>query len=357
MIDTNAKLAAWLPRLRAAEWMALDTEADSLHAYPEKICLLQITFPGGDELIDPLAGLDLAPLLDALRGRELILHGADYDLRLLRRAYAFIPQTIFDTMLAARLLGYTEFGLANLVSQFLGVSLEKGPQRANWALRPLTERMADYARNDTRYLHPLAQLLKDQLRAKDRLGWLQESCARLVADCAQVRPRDEDLVWRIKGSDRLDRPALAVLRELWSWREAEAVAANKPPFFILSHETMTAIASAAAHSHSLEALLPRHISPRRRAGLEAAAACARALPAGGHPDYIQHTSTRLTDADKRQVERLKDRRDQHARELGIDPTLIASRATLILLAQDWPHYQTELMDWQRELLQPNRATK
>ncbi len=356
MIDTNAKLAAWLPRLAAAEWIALDTEADSLHAYPEKICLLQISFPGGDELIDPLAGLDLAPLLQGLSGRELILHGADYDLRLLRRAYNFVPTTIIDTMLAARLLGCTEFGLANLVSQFLGVTLEKGPQKANWALRPLTERMAEYARNDTRFLHPLVQLLNDQLREKGRLGWLQESCAQLVADCAQLRPRDTDLIWRIKGSDRLERPALAVLRELWHWREAEATAANKPPYFILSHETMTALASAATNSHSLEPLLPRHLSPRRREGLAAAVERARALPATERPGYLKHTSVRLTDAQKRQVDRLKDRRDQRAQELGIDPTLIASRATLVLLAQDWSANQAELMDWQRELLNASTVT-
>ncbi len=352
MIDTNEKLAAWLPHLAAAEWIALDTEADSLHAYPEKICLLQITSPGSDALIDPLAGLDLAPLLDELRGRELILHGADYDLRLLRRAYNFVPHSICDTMLAARLLGCEEFGLANLVSKFLGVTLEKGPQKANWALRPLTERMAEYARNDTRFLHPLAQLLRHQLREKNRLGWLQESGARLVADCAQLRPRDADLIWRIKGSDRLDRASLAVLRELWHWREGEAVAANKPPFFILSHEIMVAIASAGTNSQPLESLLPRHISPRRRAGLAAAVERGRALPSSAQPEFLQHTSTRITDADKRQAERLKIQRDQRALELGIDPTLIASRATLVLLAQDWPRHQAELMSWQRELMQP-----
>ncbi len=352
MIDTHEKLTAWLPHLPAAEWIALDTEADSLHAYPEKICLLQITFPGGDELIDPLANVDLTPLMAALCGRELILHGADYDLRLLRRAYNFVPQTIFDTMLAARLLGYTEFGLANLVSKHLGVVLEKGPQKANWAIRPLTERMAEYARNDTRFLYPLAQLLKAQLREKGRLSWLQESCAQLVTECAQLRPRDTDLIWRIKGSDRLDRSALTVLRELWHWREAEAVAANKPPFFILSHELMTELASAALTSASIEPLLPRHLSPRRRDGVAVAVERARAVSAGERPDYLQYTSIRLTDADKRQVEHLKVRRDQRALELSIDPTLIASRATLILLAQDWPRHHTGFMVWQRELLQP-----
>ena len=110
MIDNDQKLADFLPMLRAADWVALDTEADSLHAYPEKLCLLQISLPRTDILVDPLATMDLAPLLGALQERELILHGADYDLRLLRRNCGFVPYAVFDTMLAARLLGETEFG-------------------------------------------------------------------------------------------------------------------------------------------------------------------------------------------------------------------------------------------------------
>ena len=196
MIDTDAKLAALLPRLHAAPWLALDTEADSLHAYPEKLCLIQTSLPGADELIDPLAAVELSALWDALSGRELILHGADYDLRLLRRTCGFVPKSVSDTMLAARLVGFVEFGLTNLVEQLLGVHLEKGPQTANWARRPLTERMANYAR----------------LREKGRLDWHQESCARLVKECAEWRPANPDQVWRLKGADKLDRRGLAVLR-------------------------------------------------------------------------------------------------------------------------------------------------
>src|SRR5437773_3692029 len=144
VIDSDELLADWLPRVRAADWLALDTEADSLHAYPEKLCLIQISLPGADELVDPLASLDLSPLLEALRGRDLILHGADYDLRLLRRAYGFVPASAFETMLAARLLGFLEFGLTHLVKELLEVHLEKGPQTADWARRPLTQRMVNY---------------------------------------------------------------------------------------------------------------------------------------------------------------------------------------------------------------------
>ena len=246
VISTQEQLAAFLPVVKAAAWLALDTEADSLHAYPEKVCLIQISTADGDRLVDPLAGIDIDPFLDALAGRELIFHAADYDLRLLRKHHEFTPSVIFDTMLAARLLGERQFGLSSLVEKFLGVKLDKGSQKADWARRPLTEKMEAYARNDTRYLKPLEEKLNAELRAKGRLAWHQESCARLIVECSRPVVADEDAVWRVKGSTFLDRPALAVLRELWRWREREALAANRPPFFVLAHEKMVEIAIAVA---------------------------------------------------------------------------------------------------------------
>src|SRR5436190_12805368 len=252
MVDTEQKLNAFLPTLRAATWVAVDTEADSLHAYPEKVCLIQISTTSGDELVDPLAGVNLDPMLEALSGHELIMHGADYDLRLLEKHHEFIPSAIFDTMLAARLVGVHEFSLSHLVERYLGVKLEKGAQKANWALRPLTEKMDRYALNDTRYLKPLADQLKSELDAKGRLGWHQESCERLITECTKERPADMDSVWRVKGSHLLGRPGLAILREVWQWRETEAVAANKPPFFVLSHSALVEIAGASATGRPVE---------------------------------------------------------------------------------------------------------
>src|SRR5436190_21329493 len=205
VIDNDEKLSAFLPTVRAAAWIAVDTEADSLHAYPEKVCLIQISTASGDALIDPLARVDLGPLLDALSGHELIMHGADYDLRLLERHHRFVPSSIFDTMLAARLLGLPQFSLGNLVERYLGVKLEKGAQKANWAMRPLTERMERYARNDTHYLRPLEEKLKPELEAKGRLAWHQESCSRLIFDATKERPADMDSIWRVKCSHLLGR--------------------------------------------------------------------------------------------------------------------------------------------------------
>jgi ribonuclease D len=330
--------------------VAVDTEADSLHAYPEKVCLIQISTVSGDRLVDPLAGLDLAPLLDALTGHELIMHGADYDLRLLRKHHEFVPSAIFDTMLAARLLGLRQFGLSHLVEKFLGVKLEKGPQKANWAMRPLTERMERYARNDTHYLKSLADRLKPELEAKRRLAWQQESCARLIQDSTVHRPADMDSVWRIRGSHLLERPALAILRELWQWREAEAVGANRPPFFVMSHEALVQIAAASAAAEPIEPFLPRHISERRHGGLMKAIARGQGLSPDHHPRPLRRISRRPSEGERRRFAELQKHRDANAAALGIDPTLIASRGMLSDLAHDWDKHANELMNWQRELL-------
>jgi ribonuclease D len=348
VIDTDQKLGAFLPEMRAAKWIALDTEADSLHAYPEKLCLIQVSIEGQDELLDPLSSMNLVPAFEVFRDHELILHGADYDLRLLRKGRGFVPTAIFDTMLAGRLLGSREFGLTNLVAKYVGVTLEKGPQKANWAQRPLTQRMIDYARNDTRYLKPLADILSKELRAKGRLDWHREWCRSLIDDCAQIRSTDPEVVWRVKGSHRLNPPALGVLREIWHWRETEAVAANKPPYFVLSPETMVDLAEAAVEARPVKDILPRRMSTRRQQGIVRAIETGIALDK--HPGVIRSAPYRQTEPEKKRMLELERRRDRRAAELGIDPTLIASRAMLVLLAKDWETHQAELMSWQRELL-------
>ena len=350
VVDTEAALANYLPRLRAAEWVAVDTEADSLHAYPEKVCLIQISTVSGDRLIDPLSGINLDPLLEALSGHQLIMHGADYDLRLLRKHHEFVPSAIFDTMLAARLLGVRRFSLGDLVQSYLGVKLEKGPQKANWALRPLTERMERYARNDTHYLKPLADQLKTELEAKGRLAWQAESCARLIVDSTRPAPPRNDSAWRVKGSHLLDRRGLAILRELWRWRESEAVAANKPPFFVLSHQVLVELASAAATGRATASLIPKHVSERRRRGLARAVDIGLAVPAEHLPKFLRPMGRRPNEAERRRYIDLQRRRDARAADLGVDPTLIASRAILSELAHNWEKHSAELMGWQQALL-------
>lgn len=352
VIDTKEKLSAFLPVVKSAAWLAIDTEADSLHAYPEKVCLIQISTADGDRLVDPLADMDIAPLLDSLVGRELIFHAADYDLRLLRKHHDFTPSEIFDTMLASRLLGERQFGLGSLVEKFLGVKLDKGPQKADWAQRPLTPRMEEYARNDTRHLKTLEEKLRAELIAKGRLAWHQESCARLIAESSVPPVIDPDAVWRIKGSTFLERRALAVLRQLWHWRESEAVAASRPPFFVLSHETLIAICIAVAEQQPHEQLIPPRMHPRRRDNLAEAIRNAKMVPPEKFPQKILHRSQRPTEAEFRRFRDLEKIRDRHAHELQIDATLIAPKSVLGDLARDWDKHAPELMKWQRELLQP-----
>lgn len=350
MIDTESKLNQLLPKLQRADWVALDTEADSLHAYPEKLCLLQISIPGSDHLIDTLAGLDLSGLLGALHGRELILHGADYDLRLLRKTFGFVPWMIFDTMWAARLLGYDAFSLTDLVARHLGIALEKGPQKMNWAKRPLPERMEKYARNDTHYLQPVGERLRCELVQKGRLSWLEEVCADAIKESAQVRMPDPDTIWRIKGSDRLPPQALAVLKELWAWREEEAVQRNKPPYFIMSHEKLVHLSSAVSSGRPIEPLLPRQFSEQRQLRISKAIERALQQSDADYPRSRRIIGRRLTQSEMARFTDLRNLRDRHGAELQIDPTIIASRAMLVALAQDWDSNQAELMHWQRELL-------
>src|SRR5205823_5155557 len=209
------------------------------------------------------------------------------------------------------------FSLSRLVEHFLGVKLEKGAQKANWALRPLTERMERYARNDTHYLRPLEEKLKPELKAKGRLAWHQEACTRLIAESTRERPADMDSVWRIKGSHILGRPGLAVLRELWQWRETEAIRANRPPYFVISHEALVEIAAAATAARPIEAFLPRNISERRRSALLKAVAQGLGLSPDDHPKILSAISRRPNDAERRRFLELQKRRDARAAELGI----------------------------------------
>ncbi len=352
MIDSNGLLAEFLPTLRAADWVALDTEADSLHAYPEKLCLLQITTADGDRLIDPLANIDLSLLWPELKRHRLILHGADYDLRLLRKNHSFVPDRIFDTMLASRLLGEREFGLGNLLKKHLGVTLEKGSQKADWSKRPLTPRMEAYARNDTHYLKPLVDILTKELRQKERLGWLEQSCDRLIAECAIPAKAEPDLVWRVRGSNRLAGHTMAVLREIWHWREQEATAANRPPFFVLSHETIINLAIAATSHGPIEPLLPRHFSARRKDGLQEAIQQGLQLEPQQHPQPLALPFAAANRGRTAALFGTGKPAQPAGRGIGPGPDLDRQPRHLLALASDWEKHQGELMDWQRELLQP-----
>jgi ribonuclease D len=350
LLSTEPEILQLVETLRRSPWVALDTEADSLHCYPEKLCLVQLSHAGGDELVDPLSPAPLAPLFEHLAGRELTLHGASFDLRLLRRSRGMVASAVFDTELAARLIGRPHAGLRDLVLEILGVTLDKGAQKAHWSQRPLTPKMEDYARGDTHHLKPLREALEAELVRLGRQAWHRETCERLVIQSVPGGP-DPERDWRVKGSSGLRPRALAVVRELWAWREEQAVARNRPPYFVLSHEAIVALAEKAARGAPLE--LPPEIRPAQQKPVEEAVRRALALPDEALPKQeLSQRPPRPSDEVQRRLEAIRKRRDKKAEELGIDPTLIAARADLAALAEDWDRAVGALMKWQAELLRP-----
>src|SRR6266404_4569580 len=348
MIQTDSQLAELLPKLHAIDRIAVDTEADSLHCYFEKLCLIQLSFPGHDYLVDPLANLDLSPLAATLTRKEIVLQGADFDLRLLRRSLGFVATRIFDTVIAARLLGIRSFSLAALVEQFFAVTLAKGSQKANWAQRPLPKHMAEYAINDTRYLLPLAEKLEVDLRERGRLEWFRQSCARALEQAGVERPRDEEEAWRISGSGKLSGRAWAVLRELWQWRDKEAQAADRPSFHILQNHLLLRAAEEFVAGGNPDY---RHFSARRRQAFREAAERGLNLPESEWPVRPKRRGTRPTREMERAAEELRRRRDAVANVHGLEPSLIAPRGAIDALVADESRSDALLVPWQRSLLE------
>jgi ribonuclease D len=348
VIANASQLRELLSRLEPVDRVALDTEADSLHCYREKLCLLQISLREQDYIVDPLADVDLAPLSAALAGKEIVLHGADFDLRLLWRSLNFSATQIFDTMIASRLIGIREFSLAALVKHYFGVELAKGSQNANWARRPLPARLAEYAINDTHYLLPLVEKLEAELDRHQRTEWFRQSCQRAIEQAAIKRTRDPDEIWRIRGAGALRGRAAAVLRALWQWREKEAEAADRPPFHILRNEELLQAAENFASGKQPDY---KHISARRRRALRDAAQGALQLPEAEWPVSPTRSGTRPSVETLRRSEQLRARRDRAARELKLEPTLIAPRATLDAIAAQESRAESLLLPWQRAVLE------
>src|SRR5215510_12494908 len=205
-VRERPSLQTLLQRISAAERIALDTEADSLHNYFEKVCLVQLSFGSVHYLVDPLAGLDLSGLLQALTDKPLILHGGDYDFRMLRASMGFRPRgEVFDTMIAAQLLGFEQIGLAALTERFFAVTIGKEGQKSDWSRRPLSQKQLRYAVNDTRFLERLADRLHGELSARGRIDWHTESCRAMVETSARSCTRSRgDLAHQ--GSRAVDPP-------------------------------------------------------------------------------------------------------------------------------------------------------
>lgn len=350
MVVSDDRLFEFLPCIEKSERVALDTEADSIHCYPEKLCLIQISVPQVDIIIDPLKELNLGSLWDILKQKTIVLHAADYDIRLLYKKFGFVPSKIFDTMHGARLLGYKQIGLSDLVKKFFGVKLEKSHQKANWTVRPIPNALIEYAINDTRYLLRLADKLQEELQQKGRLCWHTESCEKLILRIIENINTAVDEEWRLPGSKALSPLALSVLKEIWNWREKEAIASNRPPFFILPHNHLVSIAEAAVNSRDFSEFLPRNISSKKMNGLIEAIERGLKTPPEKRPLQIRNNGEHLPLRKIKFFNRIVKFRNNLAAQLKIDPSLIASRAEIIEIVKAPQNADKILMKWQCELL-------
>jgi ribonuclease D len=347
MISTDSELLEAVQTFAPHPRIALDTEADSLHCYFDKLCLIQISVPEHNFLIDPLAGISLEPLFQALEGKTVIIHSADYDLRLLRRCHYTGPSVLFDTMIAARLCGATEFGLAALLNQHFGVTLAKASQKANWARRPLPPEMLHYAVNDTLNLLTLSQIQEARLRELGRYEWFEQSCEKAIRSAGVTRERDPDTLWRISGYADLSPRGSAILRALWHWRDEEAQSVDKPAFHILGNEQLLDFSNEFDKGQIPDT---RHLRGLRRTRLLQAAEEALQLPEESWPKIIRKPRLRTTPQQDARFKELRKTRDAAGEDLALDPTLIASKATLEQLSRDEVHALEGLMLWQKQLL-------
>jgi ribonuclease D len=242
LVADRAALDALVERLRAEPVVAVDTESNSFHVYRERICLLQLSTRAGDYIVDPFA-VDVAPLGAVLcDGRETVFHGADYDVRCMKREYGWALPRLFDTMAAARRLGRAGLGLSALVEATFGVRLSKSHQRSDWGRRPLTREQIAYAALDTHFLLELRDLLAGELEAKGALDEARREFDRIAAVEPRERVFDPEGWRRLKGARELDPPGRHVLAALWIAREEAARASDRPPFKVLAEPTMVDIA-------------------------------------------------------------------------------------------------------------------
>lgn len=359
-LDTDAAVSAWLTAAKGARRLALDTEGASFHRFVDRIYLLQLSTDSAHAVIDPLP---IAPpaLLGALIEDpkvEIVFHDADYDLRLLHQDYGWNVRNVFDTRVAAQLLGIKAFGLAALLEANFGIKLDKKHQRADWSMRPLTADMLDYAAQDTMHLLGLRDMLHERLEKTQRLAWAQEEFERLE----RVRwPADDsaNAFLRVKGARDLTRRELAVFRELVLWRDATALKLDRATFRVVSNEVL--LEAAKSHPASKESLanikgMPRGILERSAAEILAAVERGLAVPEADLPKFPKSARWDRDPEFDHKVGALKAVRDAAATKLDLDPGVICSRERMEAVARMLPAEPARILEipefrrWQVELL-------
>jgi ribonuclease D len=363
LVGEQAPFEALIARAIATGRVALDTEAASFHRYHDRVYLVQLTAGGETSVIDPLTLDSLAPLgaLLANPAVEKVFHDADYDLRLLYHEFRLSAKRLFDTRIAAQLLGEPSIGLGALLQLYFGLTPDKRFQRADWSARPLTDGMLEYAAGDTSHLNELRDILRDKLIEKKRLSWAEEEFVILEGtrwDGGEVDPRESFI--RLKGARVLDRRGLALLRELYDWRETTASRLDRAAFRIMGNEVL--IHLAANPVSTLDELakvkgVGRDVAERRGAELLAAMERGKAIGEAELPRFER--GPRRPEADpayELRLEKLKVRRNQLATELGLQPGVLCPNGTLEAIARAVPPSVDAmaglpgLREWQRKEL-------
>jgi ribonuclease D len=341
-IRTISELTLLVDRLSSADSISVDTEADSLHHYPGKLCLVQIADDAGRaHLVDPLALPTLGPLGPLFANPRIgkVLHAADNDLSYLKRLYGFSVASLFDTALAARFLGVKTLSLDGLLRTYLGVEPVKSRQKDDWSRRPLTAEQEAYALDDVLHLFELRARLRDELRAKGRDGWVEEECAALAALEFPDKVADPDAYLNLKGAKDLDRRGWAILRELWQARESVALALDRPPFMILGHETLVALAGARPHTlEEVQAVPGCSTRVIQRVGPMILEAVTRgeAVPDDELPLRRPAPRPHLPAATRRRADQLRAWRAKTAHALGLDPGVLFPQRLIDRLAAEPP---------------------
>ncbi len=350
MITEPEALANWRKRANKQPLgrTVLDLEADSLHRHREKLCLIQYADAEGVAIIDPLSIEDMRLFTDWLQEADVWMHGADYDMSLFQNAYGVLPHMILDTQIAARLLGFRQFGLAALVEHFYDIKLSKKNQKADWGRRPIPPAMQEYAQGDVKYMLEMADMLAADLRRRERYDWFRESCVTNLERGRQRFEAGSQDPWRIKGCGKFNRRGLAALRTLWQWRDREAAEWDKPAFMVCGNEDLL--------RWSLALQEFRTVSPHSRFHSHRAARFRKAvehfqvMDEEDYPEKTRHERQEISPEFDTMLEHWTAKRNVIAQELDIETSLIASRQQLESIAADEVAGLGQLMSWQRALL-------
>jgi len=342
-VTTQQQLPPAIEALSTQPALAVDTESNSFYAYHERICLIQFSIPDTDIVIDPLAGLDLSPLGEIFSSPTIqkIFHAAEQDVAGMKRDFGFEFANLFDTMWAARILGWSKIGLVDVLWQTFEVRTDKKFQRYNWGKRPLSQEAVAYARRDTRYLLPLRDI---QAEALEKLGRSEEAAevfAQLTETPAAEPPFGMDAFWRVKGIRDLGSRELAVLWQLYGWRDEIASERDRAPFRVMGDRTLVTLARDRPASLQ-ELAATRGVSQRmvRRQGQALLAAIKRGRT-GPIPEPPPR-SPRPPEAVMDRYQALRSWRKRAAAKREVDTDVILPNATLWELAKRNPASPGEL---------------